>query len=140
MHLLEQKYFNDISTKLYSRDYKRTDFIPLSEITLVVQEDMELQYGEVADTKELFLDDSGNWYVDSEKLKENDVVYDESESAESRTDIEAWLVVKRGGKLGLIMFPMDDGSHFDQGFSDGDTVSLDGKMIHPVTGNLVQVF
>lgn len=146
MHLLEQKYFNDISTKLYSRDYKRKDFIPLSEITLVVQEDMELQYdgdrtvGTQGHPQRLFPDDSGNWYVDSKKLKENDVVYDESESAESRTDVEAWLVVKRGGKLGLIMFPMDDGSHFDQGFSDGDTVSIDGKMINPVTGNLVQVF
>ena len=38
------------------------------------------------------------------------------------------------------MFPMDDGSHFDQGFSEGDTRNVEGHMIHPVTGNLVKIF
>ena len=70
-------YFNDVSRKLYSRDYKRTDFIPLSEITLVVPDDMELQYdgdravGTQGHPQKLFPDDSANWYKDSKKLKEN---------------------------------------------------------------------
>ena len=146
IHLVKEGFFNDISRKLYSRDYKRTDFIPLSEITLVVPDDMELQYdgdravGTQGHPQRLFPDDSANWYEDSKKLKENDIVYDESESAESHSNVEAWLVVKRGRNLGLLMFPMDDGSHFDQGFSDGDTANIDGQMIHPVEGNLVQVF
>ena len=131
---------------MYSRDYKRTDFIPLSEITLVVPDDMELQYdgdravGTQGHPQRLFPDDSANWYEDSKKLKENDIVYDESSLANSRSNVEAWLVVKRGRNLGLLMFPMDDGSHFDQGFSDGDTANIDGEMIHPVTGNLVKIF
>ena len=107
---------------------------------------MELQYdgdravGTQGHPQKLFPDDSANWYKDSKKLKENDVVYDESDSAQSRSDVEAWLVVKKGGKLGLLMFPMDDGSHFDQGFSDGNTRNMEGHMIHPVTGNLVKIF
>ena len=107
---------------------------------------MELQYdgdravGTQGHPQKLFPDDSANWYKDSKKLKENDVVYDESSSAQSISDVEAWLVVKKGGKLGLLMFPMDDGSHFDQGFSDGDTRNVEGQMIHPVTGNLVKIF
>ena len=32
---------------------------------------------------------------------------------------------------------MDIGTHFDQGFSEGDTRNVEGHMIHPVTGNLV---
>ena len=146
IHLFTEGFFNDISRKLYSRDYKRTDFIPLSEITLVVPKDMELQYdgdravGTRGHPQKLFPDDSANWYKDSKKLKENDVVYDESESAQSISNVEAWLVVKRGRKLGLLMFPMDNGSHFDQGFSDGNTRNMEGHMIHPVTGNLVKIF
>ena len=38
------------------------------------------------------------------------------------------------------MFPMDEGSHLDQGFSAGDTRNVEGHMIHPVTGNLVKIF
>ena len=146
IHLFTEGFFNDISRKLYSRDYKRTDFIPLSEITSVVPDDMELQYdgdravGTKGHSQKLFPDDSANWYKDSKKLKENDVVYDESESAQSRSEVEAWLVVKKDGKLGLRMFPMDDGTHFDQGFSQGDTRNVEGHMIHPVTGKLVKVF
>ena len=146
IHLFTEGFFNDISRKLYSRDYKRTDFIPLSEITLIIPEDMETQYdgdrtvGTQGNPQKLFPDDSANWYKDSKKLKENDVVYDESSSSQSLSGVESWLVVKRGGKLGLLMFPMDDGSHFDQGFSDGDTRNMEGHMIHPVTGNLVKIF
>ena len=146
IHLFTEGYFNDISRKLFSRDYKRTDFIPLTEITLVVPDDMELQYdgdravGTKGHSQKLFPDDSANWYKDSKKLKENDVIYDESEFAQSRSDVEAWLVVKKDGKLGLLMFPMDNGSHFDQGFSEGDTRNVEGHMIHPVTGNLVKIF
>ena len=146
IHLFTEGFFNDISRKLHSRDYKRTDFIPLSEITLVVPDDMELQYdgdravGTQGHPQKLFPDDSANWYKDSKKLKENDVIYDESEFAQSRSDVEAWLVVKKDGKLGLLMFPMDNGSHFDQGFSEGDTRNVEGHMIHPVTGNLVKIF
>ena len=145
IHLFTEGYFNDISRKLYSRDYKRTDFIPLSEITLIVPQDMKVQYqdeevGTSGHPQKLFPDDSANWYKDSKKLKENDVVYDESSSAQSRSEVEAWLVVKKDGKLGLRMFPMDDGSHFDQGFSEGDTRNVEGQMIHPVTGNLVKIF
>ena len=145
IHLFTEGFFNDISRKLYSRDYKRTDFIPLSEITVVVPQDMKVQYqdeevGTSGHPQKLFPDDSANWYKDSKKLKENDVIYDESEFAQSRSDVEAWLVVKKGGKLGLLMFPMDNGSHFDQGFSEGDTRNVEGHMIHPVTGNLVKIF
>ena len=40
-------------------------------------------------------------------IVKNDVVYDKSPYAQSRSGVEGWLLVKRGRKLGLIMFPMD---------------------------------
>ena len=141
-------------THLFSEEYldlKREKFIPFEEITKAVSEDMETQYGDKSigkrgNKQELMPIDSANWYKDSKKLKVNDVLIDETPHSSffnttglSRSEVEAWLVSKKNGKLGLVMFPMDDGRHFDKGFSDGDTINAKGQMIHPKTGNLVKI-
>ena len=86
--------------------------------------------------------DSANWYNDCKKFKKNDVITDSTPGSSlftrlSRSDFEAWLVVEKKGKLGLVMFPMSSG--MKDGFSDGDTTNYKGEMIHPITKKLVKV-
>ena len=140
-HLLTEDYINDISQILYGRHFKVIDFIPFEEITKVIPNDMEVQYNDKTVGKkgntELMYNDSANWYNDHKNFNMNDVITDDS-GGYSRSQFDAWLVVKQEGKLGLCMFPMSDGD-WDNGFSDGDSINNRGEMIHPITRKLVKI-
>lgn len=141
-HLLTEDYINDISQILYGRHFKVIDFIPFEEITKVIPNDMEVQYndktvGKKGNNTELMYNDSANWYNDHKNFNMNDVITDDS-GGYSRSQFDAWLVVKQEGKLGLCMFPMSDGD-WDNGFSDGDSINNRGEMIHPITRKLVKI-
>lgn len=146
-------------THLFSEDYfdinwDRNAFLSFEKVTSAVEEDMDTQYGDSkvgteGRKKKLFPYDSGNWHKDSKNLKEGDILFDATKRSDSRiieekpgvlsrSEVEAWLVVKQGGKLGLRMFPRTLGL-LDKGFSDGDTRNVYGEMIHPITGKIIKV-
>ena len=150
-HLYSEGYASDITQKIYGKPFaldKRDGFIPFSEITEIISEDMETQYqdkdvGRKGHAQKLTHVDSAHWYNDCKKFKKNHVITDNTPGSSlfnrlSRSDFEAWLVVEKKGKLGLVMFPMSPGMIKD-GFSDGDTVNYKGEMIHPITKKIVKV-
>ena len=136
--LMHDDFKNDISKKIYKRAYKVTDFIPFKEITTVIPIDMEHLHGDKTFGLSGVMDerDSANWYKDHLKFNINDVILDRT-GGYSRSDLDAWLVVEKKKKLGLLMFPMSDGS--EPGFGDGDTINSSGQMIHPLTKKLVNI-
>ena len=153
-HLYSEGYISDITQELYNKPFdlsKREGFIPFEAIDKIISEDMETQYqdadvGKPGNKQKIYPTDSSNWYKDSKKFKKNDVIYDPTPGSSlftklSLSDFEAWLVVEEKGKLGLVMFPMSDGSpkYFDKDLSDGDTVNSRNEMIHPITNELVKI-
>ena len=153
-HIYSEGYISELRQELYNKPFslsKREGFIPFKVIDKIIPRDMKTQYkdatvGKPGNNKKIYPVDSANWYKDSKKLKKNDVIYDPTPGSSlftrlSRSDFEAWLVVEEKGKLGLVMFPMSDGSpnYFDKGLSDGDTVNSRNEMIHPITKELVKI-
>jgi hypothetical protein len=153
-HLYSEGYISELRQELYKKPFslsKREGFIPFNIIDEIIPRDMKTQYqdadvGKSGNKRKVYPVDSANWYKDSKKFKKNDVIYDPTPGSSlftrlSRSDFEAWLVVEEKGKLGLVMFPMSDGSpkYFDKGLSDGDTVNSRNEMIHPITKELVKI-